>query len=147
MKTLLGFCDLALIVKVTVELNRSNLWRWHDTSLGGRYLDISRTSDGLEPSLHGYNIWAWWKLLGFGDLALIFKVKAEFNRSNLSTCGGGHLFSLKTILQVVLHFQTSGIWERSGSVVECLTWDRGVVGSSHTGVTTLCPWAGTLILA
>ena len=90
--------------------------------------DISRTSDGLEPSLLGYNIWA-----------LIFKVKAEFNRSNLSTCGGGHLFSLKTILQVVLHFQTSGLWERSGSVVECLTRDRGAVGSSHTGVTALRP--------
>ena len=28
-----------------------------------------------------------------GDLALIFKV--EVNMSNLSVCGGGHLFSLK----------------------------------------------------
>ena len=30
-------------------------------------------------------------------------------------------------------------WERSGSVVECLTRDRGVAGSSLTGVTVLCP--------
>ena len=29
--------------------------------------------------------------------------------------------------------------ERSGSVVECLTRDRGVAGSSLTGVTVLCP--------
>ena len=29
--------------------------------------------------------------------------------------------------------------ERSGSVVECLTQDRGVAGSSLTGVTALCP--------
>ena len=31
------------------------------------------------------------------------------------------------------------IWERSGSVVECLTRDRGAAGSSLTGVTALCP--------
>ena len=30
-------------------------------------------------------------------------------------------------------------WERSGSVVECLTRDRGAAGSSLTGVTALCP--------
>ena len=30
-------------------------------------------------------------------------------------------------------------WERSGSVVECLTRDRGTTGSSLTGVTALCP--------
>ena len=38
-------------------------------------------------------------------------------------------------------------WEGSGSVVECLTRDRRAVGSSLTGVTALCPWARTLILA
>ena len=32
-------------------------------------------------------------------------------------------------------------WEHSGSVVECLTRDRGAAGSSLTGVTVLCPWA------
>ena len=37
--------------------------------------------------------------------------------------------------------------ERSGSVVECLTQDRGAVGSSLTGVTVLCLWARTFILA
>ena len=29
------------------------------------------------------------------------------------------------------------VWERSGSVVECLTRDRGAAGSSLTGVTAL----------
>ena len=29
--------------------------------------------------------------------------------------------------------------ERSGSVVECFTRDRGAMGSSLTGVTALCP--------
>ena len=29
--------------------------------------------------------------------------------------------------------------ERSGSVIECLTQDRGAVGLSLTGVTALCP--------
>ena len=31
------------------------------------------------------------------------------------------------------------VWERSGSVVECLTRDRGAAGSSLTGVTALGP--------
>ena len=31
--------------------------------------------------------------------------------------------------------------ERSGSVIECLTRDRGAAGSSLTGITVLCPWA------
>ena len=30
-------------------------------------------------------------------------------------------------------------WERSGSVVECLTRDRGASGSSLTGISALCP--------
>ena len=29
-------------------------------------------------------------------------------------------------------------WERSGSVVECLTRERGAAGSSLTSVTALC---------
>ena len=29
--------------------------------------------------------------------------------------------------------------ERNGSVIECLTLDRGAAGSSLTGVTVLCP--------
>ena len=33
------------------------------------------------------------------------------------------------------------LWERSCSVVECLTRDRGAASSSRTGVTTLFPWA------
>ena len=35
----------------------------------------------------------------------------------------------------------------SGSVVECLTRDRGAAGLSCTGVTALCPRARTLFLA
>ena len=40
------------------------------------------------------------------------------------------------------------IWyeEYSGSVIECLTWDQGVEGSSLTGGTALCPWARHFIL-
>ena len=38
-------------------------------------------------------------------------------------------------------------WERIGSVVECLNRDWGAAGSNLTGVTALCPWARTLILA
>ena len=43
----------------------------------------------------------------------------------------------------VLRYRTvsSWFWLTSGSVVECLTRERGVAGSSLTGVTALCPWA------
>ena len=34
---------------------------------------------------------------------------------------------------------TTKKWERSSSVVECLTQDRGAAGLSLTGVTALCP--------
>ena len=40
-------------------------------------------------------------------------------------------------VKVVVH--TSTYRERSGSVVECLTRDRWVAGSSLTSVTALCP--------
>ena len=33
------------------------------------------------------------------------------------------------------------LWEHSGSVVECLTWDWGAVVSNLTDVTVLFPWA------
>ena len=60
----------------------------------------------LEANLHRYNIWGILKTcLGFGDLALTFKVTVELNRSNLSLCGGGHLFSVKTILVICIGVQ------------------------------------------
>ena len=36
--------------------------------------------------------------------------------------------------------------ECSSSVVECLTWDPGIAGSSLTGGTALCPYAKHFIL-
>ena len=39
------------------------------------------------------------------------------------------------------------LWERSGSVEECLTGDRGAAGSSLNGVAALCPEQDTFILA
>ena len=45
-----------------------------------------------------------------------------------------HLCDPSVITSQILH-------KRSGSVVECLTWDRGVAVSSLTGITVLCPWA------
>ena len=38
-----------------------------------------------------------------------------------------------------LHYLPWPFWERSGSVVECLTLDRGVACSSLTCITALCP--------
>ena len=40
-------------------------------------------------------------------------------------------------LQVNFHILEALIGERSGSVVECLTRDRGAAGSSLTGITAL----------
>ena len=43
---------------------------------------------------------------------------------------------------VIFNFQLRLLalsWERSGSVIECLTRGRGAAGSSLTSVTALCP--------
>ena len=40
----------------------------------------------------------------FGDLALIFKVSVELNRSNLRCLVQGYMFSLKTMLVFLLTF-------------------------------------------
>ena len=48
-------------------------------------------------------------------------------------------FYNKIGLSIILHVHGR---EHSGSVVECLTRDRGAAGSSLTGVTVLCPLAG-----
>ena len=52
---------------------------------------------------------------------------------------------------VKIHFLMKGVLyhflplffsrERSGLVVECLTWDQKAAGLSLTSVTALCPWA------
>ena len=42
---------------------------------------------------------------------------------------------------MILQKTKSNNWERSGSVVECLTRDRGAAGSSLIGNTALCPLA------
>ena len=49
----------------------------------------------------------------------------------------------KFIWKIWKTLSTNYMWtrERSGSVVECLTRDRGAVGSNLTGITALCPWA------
>ena len=39
----------------------------------------------------------------------------------------------------IYYYSLAVLREHSGSVVECLTRDRGATGSSLTGVTALCP--------
>ena len=43
-----------------------------------------------------------------------------------------------TFINKGVQWLSGRVWERSGSVVECLTRDRGAAGSSFT---VLCPWA------
>ena len=50
----------------------------------------------------------------------------------------GKVLELKTIL-VSIFVITCNLWERSGSVVEFLTRDRGAAGSSLIGVTRCGP--------
>ena len=75
-------------------------------------------------------------------------------RRNQGSAGQGFILFLKldpnqlgsskvsrsgSTLFIHLHDETILYRERSGSVVECLTQDRGAAGSSFTGVTALCP--------
>ena len=49
-------------------------------------------------------------------------------------------FVIKIIVLSIFEWQFyTGFREHSGSVVECLTRDRGAAGTSLTGVTALCP--------
>ena len=57
-----------------------------------------------------------------------------------AVCSGSTLFASILNSSVMLgNYLQQTTWERSGSVVECLTQDRRAVGSSLTGVTALCP--------
>ena len=58
--------------------------------------------------------------------------KIIFLYLNQSICCGYAKVIGKKILTILW-------WERSGSVVECLTRDRGAAGSSLSGITPLCP--------
>ena len=49
--------------------------------------------------------------------------------------GGKHIQNFQNHLMYFLKFNI--YWERSGSVVECLTRDRGAAGLSLTGTTAL----------
>ena len=46
--------------------------------------------------------------------------------------------SVFTVINRINRVCCMGTWERSGSVVECLTRDRGAAGSSLFSVTALC---------
>ena len=66
-------------------------------------------------------------------------LQPHFYRVNLQHSICKHVFSVVVENSVE---QYSGCWhvgEGSGSVVECLTRDRGVGCSSLTSVTVLCP--------
>ena len=54
-------------------------------------------------------------------------------------------FLCSALCRVFNNLTLSSQWERSGSVVECLTQDRGAAGSSITDVTALYPWARTFL--
>ena len=56
---------------------------------------------------------------------------------NLSDLVPIHLTQVRNFSVLVLGQVYKEAWERSGSVVECLTQDRGTAGSSLTGVTAL----------
>ena len=49
------------------------------------------------------------------------------------------IFSQSDVNIIITSICTFHMLERSGSVEECLTRDRGTAGSSLTGVTALCP--------
>ena len=54
----------------------------------------------------------------------------------------GNLMSRLIIYIQILSFMELYVYRTfQYSVVECLTWDKGVAGSSLIGVTALCPWA------
>ena len=87
-----------------------------------------------------------WIFYVFSVLCLLCLCERLFICALWSLAGKG-LTSWLLFVVSNCEFVTFPLGERSGSVVYCLTRDRRAAGSSLTGVTALCPWARTLILA
>ena len=68
-------------------------------------------------------------------LCIVFEAKILPGRLRINEI---RLYILQWI-EWIVYLRTGWLWERSGSVVECLTRDRRAAGSSLTGVTALCP--------
>ena len=52
---------------------------------------------------------------------------------------GIYIWSDLSYSVILCAFKHGRLGEHNGAVVECLTRDRGAVGSSLTGITMLCP--------
>ena len=106
----------------------------------------------------GTSITAWWEFSFQHYLTLLssnlvipvcflfsFQHYLTLMSSNLAThvC---FMFSFQFYL-TLLTSNLANIYPFFSLSIDCLTWDRGAVGSSLTGVTALCPWGRTLSLA
>ena len=65
------------------------------------------------------------------------KLLTEHHSEFLSLKGGCTGLCESTLVKMPHCWKSHVMWERSGSVVECLTQDRGAAGSSLTGVFAL----------
>ena len=78
-------------------------------------------------SSNDMDLWCFKKnISAFSMVRVIFSVPAKYAHENLSA-------------DAVCFKCNNRSREGSGSVVECLTQDRGSAGTSLTGVTALCP--------
>ena len=77
---------------------------------------------------------------------LIFDLSSKATHFGLTHAYLNIFFSENTeLIEFKFHMEYSG--GRCDSLVECLTRDQGVAGSSLTGGTVMCPLAGFIILS
>ena len=76
------------------------------------------------------------------------QVLSQTVKTQMKWCWMWHFISIYNVCEEKNNLQEQkytnlqdGNREHSGSMVVCLTRDRGAAGSSLTGVTALCPWA------
>ena len=80
--------------------------------------------------------WSFYNYVGGGETGVVFPSTVRNPNKALCTING-RTSEVSVFLLMMLYCPSHR--ERCGSVVECLTRDRRVVGSSLTGVTALCP--------
>ena len=83
--------------------------------------------DAVIPSLSASHVLIPLRTVGTVGVCLLVSLPIHFQ----------HIPVISRRSVILYQWSSTGFWERSGSVVECLTWDREGAGSSLTGVTAL----------
>ena len=137
-----SLCGKLFTTKKLIRLHRQlkhpsevkSSWPCYICGRSYRWVDAKNCNSGL----HTFGVMTLWSLKK--AISVVFPWPLCKSDSGMLYC---HVTALITMME-----SSTNAGERSGSVVECLTWDRrvatrdwSVAGLSVTAGTGLCPWA------